>query len=214
MMPDVGHGGSSEMPADLDELGAITRDRFRIYEELLAKWNPKINLVAASTIPHVRARHFSDSAQLLRLAPKDVKSWVDLGSGAGFPGLVVAIMAAELRPELGVTLIEADQRKATFLRTVSRETGLAPTIVAERAECVAGVDAEVVSARALAPLPRLCELAVRHLRSKGVCLFMKGAQAAEELEQARRAWQFSVETHQSQTDASGVIFRIEGLHRA
>lgn len=191
-----------------------TMDRLRIYEALLRKWNPVINLVAKSTLEDIWSRHFLDSAQIYDLASPTARSWADLGSGGGFPGLIVAILAAGEGRALTVTLVESDQRKAAFLMTAARELGLHLAVRAERIESLPPLNADVLSARALAPLDQLIGHAERHLSPQGVALFPKGASHAAEMKQALEKWQFSYETVQSVTDADAVIFQIVGVSRA
>ena len=191
-----------------------TIQRLEGYAALLRKWTPAINLVAASTLDDLWSRHMADSAQLLDLAPEGARLWVDMGSGGGFPGLVVAILAAERRPSLKVALIESDLRKATFLRTVAREVGVTVDVHAHRIEEVAPMGADVVSARALAPLARLLPLAERHLAAGGTALFQKGASHASEVAEALAHWRFTVQNHPSQTDPQAVVLRIGEIARA
>lgn len=182
-----------------------TVGRLETYRSLLARWNPRINLVARSTLDKVWDRHFTDSAQLFALRPDGARHWADLGSGGGFPGLVIAILAAEGAPDLRVTLVESDQRKCAFLATVLRETGVSATILAQRIESVPPLGADVVSARALAPLETLVGYARRHLAPGGRALFLKGESLAAELDIARRSWRFSQETVPSLTDPSAAV---------
>jgi 16S rRNA (guanine527-N7)-methyltransferase len=191
-----------------------TLDRFRIYEALLRKWNPAINLVAKSTLEDIWSRHFLDSAQIYDLAPSKARSWADLGSGGGFPGLIVAILAAGEGRALTVTLVESDQRKAAFLMAAARELGLQLAVRAERIESLPPLNADVLSARALAPLDQLIGHAERHLSPQGAALFPKGASHAAEMQQALEKWQLSYETVQSVTDADAVIYQIVGVSRA
>lgn len=188
-----------------------TLERLNRFQALLEKWNPAINLVAKSTLSHAWERHILDSAQLFQLAPEMAKSWVDLGSGGGFPGIVIACLAAELRPHLHVTLIESDQRKATFLRQAASEMKIQITILVQRIETAAPQATDVLSARALAPLPSLLNFAHRHLAETGLALFPKGASWQEEVEQARKEWQFDVVTHQSMTDPQAVILAVKAV---
>ncbi len=202
---------------DFAEATGVSREtlgRLSVYERLIAQWNPAINLVSRSSLADFWGRHALDSAQLLRLAPPGARTWLDLGSGGGFPGLVVAILAAEQRPDLRVTLVESDQRKASFLRTVARETGTAVTVIAERAESVPPAGADVVSARALAPLDRLLPLAERHLAASGVAIFPKGAAWQAEVNTALANWRFSLQNHASLTDPQGAVLVLEGISRA
>lgn len=191
-----------------------TLDRLRIHQRLLEQWNPRINLVSRSSLADAWDRHFSDSAQLWRLAPADARLWLDLGAGAGFPGLVIAALAAEKAPGLHVHLIESDGRKATFLRTVARAAGLDVAISDARIEATPGVGADIVSARALAPLDRLLEHAERHRREAGICLFPKGETVHNEIAEARRTWRFDPRIHPSLTDPRAAIVEIGAMYRA
>lgn len=172
-----------------------TMERLEAYERLVTKWTPAINLVASSTLPNLWSRHFLDSAQIFSLCPPGAETWADLGSGGGFPGLVIAMMAKEKMPGLSVTLVESDLRKAAFLATVARETGLDVTIRAERVEKIAPLNADVVSARALAPLSKLLSWARCHLKPEGRALFLKGAEHEAEILAARQDWAFELEKH-------------------
>lgn len=191
-----------------------TLERLRLYDALLRKWNPAINLVAKSTLDHVWRRHFLDSAQLFDLAGPSWRHWADLGSGGGFPGLVVAILAADEMPQVRVSLVESDHRKAAFLSAVIRETGIAATVVAERIEMAAPQNTDIVSARALAPLDRLLTFAERHMAAKGIALLPKGAAHAAELRQALDSWRFSYHATNSETDPDAVIYLIKDISRA
>lgn len=188
-----------------------TQDALDRYADLLIKWNPKINLVAASTLKDARRRHFQDSLQVASLRPKAAKNWVDLGSGGGFPGAVVAIVH---KPDLDVTLVESDMRKATFLRTVSRETKTPFTVLSKRIEDIPPLQADVVSARALAPLPLLLMYAHQHMTATGTALFPKGETWREEVADAQKQWRFSLDTHTSTTNPNAVILEIGDISRA
>ena len=190
-----------------------TLERLGIYEALLVKWTRRINLVSPATLASLWTRHFLDSAQLMEFAPTASERWVDLGSGGGFPGAVIAILSRDAAPGRRVTLIESDQRKATFLRAVSRETGVGFDVLAERIEDVAPQAADIVSARALAPLPELLPLVARHLSPSGKALLMKGAGHADEVANALERWRFDCDTHRSKTDAEAVILEIGEIER-
>ena len=148
---------------------------------LLRRWQAKINLVSAATLDEIWLRHFADSAQVHAAAPH-VRRWADLGSGAGFPGLMTALLLKST-PDAVVHLIESDQRKAGFLRAVSRETGAPAVIHAGRIESVLPNLAEIggVSARALAPLSRLVQLAEAPLEKGAIGVFLKGEEWRDEL---------------------------------
>lgn len=190
-----------------------TLERLWIYEELLKKWNPRINMVARSTIGDVWQRHITDSAQILKHATLSADSWVDLGTGGGFPGIVVAIVAHEIRPGIRVTCLESDTRKATFLRTVLRETGISAKILMDRIEKASPQQADIVSARALAPLSQLLAYAQRHLKPSGEALFQKGAEHEREIQEALETWSFQVDKIPSTTNPDAVILRIGEIER-
>ncbi|MBY6264706.1 16S rRNA (guanine(527)-N(7))-methyltransferase RsmG [Azospirillum sp. 412522] len=186
-----------------------TLDRLIAYEELLRKWQPKINLVGPSTLPDAWKRHLLDSAQLFPLLPEETRVLVDLGSGAGFPGLVLAILGV---PQ--VHLIESDVRKGAFLREVARVCEARVTVHTKRIETVTGIEADVVTARALAPLATLFGWAHPFLGPRGRCLFLKGAALDDELTAAAQYWTLVPERFDSRTDPSGTILRVSHLERA
>ncbi|MEY8881389.1 16S rRNA (guanine(527)-N(7))-methyltransferase RsmG [Donghicola sp. XS_ASV15] len=190
-----------------------TLERLDLYEALLKKWNKSINLVSQSTISEARERHFVDSAQIYQLAPKNWQIWCDMGSGGGFPGMVIAILAAEFNPVGRVFLLESDQRKATFLRTVAREVGVKAEVVSDRIEKVDPIGADIASARALASLDKLFGFSERHLKDGGLALFPKGATWQQELEEAQRSWSFTHEVHKSVVELNSVILSIGGIAR-
>jgi 16S rRNA (guanine527-N7)-methyltransferase len=188
--------------------------RLVTYEALLKRWQKTINLVAPSTLKDVWHRHFADSAQIWALRPESAKSWLDLGSGAGFPGLVLAIMAAE-HGGTQHALVESDNRKAAFLREAAREAGVAVDILCTRIE-TSEIRAKVgevncVTARALAPLPRLAQMAAPYFASGTVGFFLKGREVAAELEEAARTWDFKHELKPSVTDPEGRVLLLKAL---
>ncbi|HYD30663.1 MAG TPA: 16S rRNA (guanine(527)-N(7))-methyltransferase RsmG [Azospirillaceae bacterium] len=183
-----------------------TVEKLEAYAALLRKWQERINLVSRTTLDDLWRRHFLDSAQLFTLLPENTRVQVDLGSGAGFPGLVLAILGV---PE--VHLIESDSRKAIFLREAARLTQAPAIVHAERIEKVAPFPADVVSARALASLTELLPLALPFLGQTGVCLFPKGQSWQEELTQAERVWNMRVDRFDSLTDPSATILRIANV---
>lgn len=189
-----------------------TLERLETYERLLHKWNPAINLVSKNTLADAWTRHIADSAQIFSMAPS-AKTWADLGSGGGFPGMVVAILAAELNPDQETVLVESDQRKSVFLRTVARETGVKARVLSERIEQVPALNADVLSARALASLTDLLGFADLHLAQEGVALFPKGENFQMEIDHALETWRFDVQKLQSATDSGAVVLKIKGLSR-
>lgn len=181
------------------------------YAALLRKWNPAINLIAPNTVAEIETRHIADAKQLAEISVDTAASWVDLGSGGGLPGLVIAIS----KPDCVVTLVESDQRKAAFLRNAVREMELKNvTILSARIEAVDRLDAANVSARALAPLPQLMAYVDRHLASDGIAWLMKGRNWQAEVAEARKTWQFDLKAHPSTTEREAAILEITGIRHA
>ena len=172
-----------------------TLERLRLYEELLVKWNAVVNLVSRSTIASIWERHFLDSAVIYRHRPTGMIHWVDIGSGGGFPGMVLAILDAEKKTKSRFTLIEANRRKCEFLRRVAAVTGIEVEIRNMRAEQLEPLAGDVVTARACAALEQLLSWAFRHLAPDGCCLFLKGAGYREEVAAASRTWSFDSRIH-------------------
>ena len=195
------------------QISALATERLQIFVGLLAKWNAAINLVSPASLAEVWTRHVADSAQVLDLAPIRRARWLDMGSGAGFPGIVIALITADTPNPIEMTLVESDRRKAAFLSTVSRETGVPMIIQAARIEAVAPQSADTVSARALAPLVKLCSFAERHLAPHGAALFLKGGRYDAEIAEARRTWSFALDVRRSSTDPAGVVLIMKDLRR-
>jgi 16S rRNA (guanine527-N7)-methyltransferase len=198
-------------PEGFAELVSVSREtlaRLEAYAELLIRWSARINLVGRDTLPDLWRRHILDSAQLRRLIPNSAKSLIDLGSGAGLPGLVLALLGVP-----GVELVEADSRKAAFLREAARITAAAVSIRPCRIQAVSPHPVNVVTARACAPLARLLGLAAPFLAPDTVCLFPKGERYNEELTLARKAWTMNVSVEQSLSDRRGVILRLQQVAR-
>jgi len=188
-----------------------TMDRLKIYQGLLEIWQQKINLVSASTLPHLWERHFEDSFQLLSHLPDGDCSLIDLGSGAGFPGLVLALSRLE---DLKVILVESDLRKSLFLENVSRETKVNVTVLTERIESLEGkIKGDVITARALAPLSELLNYASPLMKKYSSCLFLKGKDAEKEIEEAQKKWEFDLEIFPSLTDSKGHLLKIKHPRR-
>jgi 16S rRNA (guanine527-N7)-methyltransferase len=205
----------SQRPLSREEFGAQlhvsreTLERLTVYLELLRRWQPAINLVGAATLADPWRRHFLDSAQLAAHVPAGAARLVDLGSGAGFPGMVLAILGVP-----GVDLIESDRRKAQFLREVARATEAAVRVHVERIERMPSWPADVITARALAPLPRLLVLAKRFWTSDSVCLFLQGRSCAHELTKARATWHMEAELFPSLSETTGAVLQLRGIRRA
>lgn len=218
-MSGEGHGpaegaayGSGEFAADTN-VSRETLVRLGTYAALLEDWNSRFNLVAAGTIPLLWRRHFLDSAQLLPFIPPSARTMVDLGSGAGFPGLVIAEMLRQ-RPGFRTVLYEATGKKAKFLKEVTAHLGLAVEVRGARVEAAEREIFDVVMARALAPLPKLAAYAQRFWGPKTVGLFLKGQNVEGELTEARKSWRMEVARHESRSDPSGVILEVRELRRA
>lgn len=186
-----------------------TLDRLTVYADLLEKWQARINLVGPATLPELWRRHMLDSAQLHPLLGDGVRALVDLGSGAGFPGLVLAIMGV---PE--VHLVESDARKCAFLREAARLTETPVTIHTARVEALDPWPVDVVTARALAPLPKLLGLAAPFLQHVGAeALFLKGETVERELTEARNQWNMTLDICRSRSDPAGVVLRVREVTR-
>lgn len=190
-----------------------TSPRLAALADLIQEWSPRINLIAKGDLDAVWTRHIDDSVQLYALAPANARTWIDLGSGGGFPGLVVAALAAEADRPLQVTLIDSDLRKAAFLREAARQLDLPVEIQTRRIEAVPPTPADIVSARALAALPRLLALACPFCHPGTTLVFPKGRQAETELTHASRDWHIRVERLPSRTDPDATVLKITDLAR-
>lgn len=203
------------LPEDIfGEYPESVRERFYIYLNLLKKWQARINLVSGKTLEDAAQRHFRDSAQLAAYIPADTRILFDLGSGAGFPGMVLAMLC----PDIDVHLIESDQKKSAFLQAVVRETGVRAHIHTDRIESVSRetmVVPDVVTARALASLPDLFSYCAVWAEAHSALrmVFPKGAQVSVEIDAAREDWVFQESLYASQTDPSGQILVVDGLQR-
>ena len=190
-----------------------TVERLEIYAHCLRHWQKAINLVSPTTIDDMWHRHFADSAQVLVYAT-DSYSWADLGSGAGFPGMVIAILNHD-NSEKSVQLIESNGKKCAFLRHVARETGAAVEIIEARIETLTKkptlAPVDCVTARALAPLGKLLNYAAPLFAENTKALFLKGRETTREIEEACKHWSFRFELHPSRTDPDGQIVEIRKL---
>jgi 16S rRNA (guanine527-N7)-methyltransferase len=201
---------------DFAEVFKVPREtihRLELYATLLAHWQKSTNLIAPSTLPRLWSRHFGDSAQIRDLAP-EARLWLDLGSGAGFPGLVVAILKTG-QPDFRMHLVDSTKKKCAFLAEVARETKAPVDIHAMRieefGESAHSLRPDVVSARALAPLPRLFELAHPFFATATRGLFLKGREAQAEIEAAKMTWEFTAALHPSLTSADSPIVEVRAL---
>jgi 16S rRNA (guanine527-N7)-methyltransferase len=191
----------------------VSRETFEAllhFADMVEQWTARINLISPATVPDLWNRHVLDSAQLFEYAGSGT-IWGDFGSGAGFPGLVLAILAKEKRPDLRFHLVESDQRKSAFLRKAVMDLSLPAQIHAQRAEKLSPLAAQIISARALASLSELFPLLAPHLAAGGQAIFPKGAKAMEEVDLARKTWHFDLSTAPSHTDPRAQILMIENL---
>ena len=180
--------------------------KLQIFETLLKKWQKAINLVSRNSLDNLRERHIQDSVQLFPLIPKEAETLIDMGSGAGFPGLILALMAQEEGFPLQVHLIESDSRKCAFLQECARQLNLSIKIHNCRIEDMPPLTADIITARALADLPTLLNLSQPFWQAHTQALFLKGARVQDELSALPKGW--VCQCLPSQTDSSGVIVTI------
>lgn len=200
-------------PSEFSAWANVSREtlaRFETYAALLAKWNRAINLVAASTLEDVWRRHFWDSAQLKDFIDPATRVVLDVGSGAGFPGLVLAILLGE---NCTVHLCESDQRKAAFLREVARACGASITVHNARIESLKPFSVDLITARALAPAGEILDLCEAFINPSTQFLLLKGKQAHNELTDAGKNWNMDVTLHKSRSDDSGFVVHIQKASR-
>ncbi len=188
-----------------------TMDDLTQFVTLLQKWNRSINLVSPNSLAAVWERHIIDSAQLFPFIPPSTRSIADIGTGGGFPGLVLAILSKRDAPERHVTLIESDRRKCAFLLTASSQLELNVKVVAERIEHADPCAADMLTSRALAPLSQLLGYAERHLKPDGTALLLKGRTAEAEVEEALASWSLDLKRRESKTTDDAVILEITNL---
>jgi 16S rRNA (guanine527-N7)-methyltransferase len=185
-----------------------TCDRLERYAALLVKWQKAVNLVGASTLPDLWRRHMLDCAQLYPFIPAQAGTLIDLGSGAGFPGLVLAIMARERASALSVHLVESDRKKATFLREAARAAEVAPIIHAARIEAIQAFPADIITARALAPMSQIVAWSAKFWSQDTVGLFLKGQDIDSELTPPGDFETMEIRQHQSSSDPKGRILEL------
>lgn len=186
--------------------------RLKVYQALLVKWQEKINLVSSNTIENAWERHFLDSAQIKELMPDNAKTLFDLGCGAGFPGLVLAMM----NEELDAHLVESDQKKCSFMKSVSRETSTKVNVQSVRIEAFkTDIIPDVITARALADLPKLFNYCERWIVQNPnlTLIFPKGQAADIELKSLQNDWRFELQQVQSITDNQAKILKFTNVTR-
>jgi 16S rRNA (guanine527-N7)-methyltransferase len=188
-----------------------TLNKLQHFAGLVEKWTVKINLVSKASVSELWDRHIQDSIQLYAHAP-NADHWVDLGSGGGFPAIILALMAEQEGRDTRFTLVESDQRKCVFLRTAIRELSLSASVVNDRIESIEPLSADVLSARALADLSTLVGFANLHMSPSGTALFPKGANWREEHNAARLKWAYTCEAIPSKTNSSAAILKIKEIN--
>lgn len=204
--------GRSEFLASFD----VSRETIEKFDQLhadLQKWSRKINLVSPSTLNTAWQRHIIDSAQLFQYIPETAKDVADLGSGGGFPGLVLAAMSMERNPETTFHLVESDARKCAFLINTSRKLRLPVKVQTKRIEEAEPLMADVVVTRALAPLYRLMPWVKRHISADGMAVLPKGKDAEKELSDVAEEWSFELEKRPSITHPDAVVLLISELRK-
>lgn len=190
-----------------------TFNKLKTYEQLLKEWQAKFNLVSNSTLESAWERHFLDSAQLFKFIPQEAKVMLDFGSGAGFPGMVLAIMANEKTPYLKVSLIESTTKKTLYLNEVKNQTATNVEIINDRIEKIKPRRADVITSRALASLTELFNYTYKFCSQKTVCIFPKGKKFQEEIDEAKKHWQFECQICDSEQSDEGKILIITNLSK-
>lgn len=199
---------------DLQRVAGVSRETFddlMAFSELLVKWNRSINLVSPNSLRELWTRHILDSAQLFLILDESAKHVADIGTGGGFPGLVLAILFKHHAPGRHTTLIEADKRKSAFLLTASSTLNLKTSVIADRIEIADPTNADVLTSRALAPLSQLLGYAHRHLKPSGTALLLKGRTAEAEIEEALASWSMDLKRRDSKTTDDAVVLEITNL---
>ena len=188
-----------------------TLESFCEYEALLFKWNKKINLVSKNSLAHIWQRHFLDSAQIISHVDALGKRWVDVGSGAGFPGLVVALLLRDRNIDCDITLVEKNTKKVFFLRELIRRFNLNIRVVNDNIEAIKPLNADILTARAFSALKDLIEIAIYHRRKEGICLFLKGENYRFEIDKTLNYCFFDYDIIDSLTSSSGKIIRVGNI---
>lgn len=191
-----------------------TFERLKTYEASLHEWQKKFNLVSNASLEDAWNRHFQDSAQLFKFIPKSAKNIVDFGSGAGFPGMVLAIMAAEKTPYLNFFLIESILKKTLYLNEVKKLTGIDNVeIINDRIENIKIPPVDVITSRAMCSLKELLSYAAKFSSKKTLCIFPKGKKFQEEIAEAKKSWNFNCEIMPSEQSDEGVILLITDIKK-
>ena len=190
-----------------------TLNGFYEYESLLSKWNKKINLVSKNTLLDIWERHFLDSGQIIKHVEASGKRWVDVGSGAGFPGLVVALLLRDRKIDCDLVLVEKNPKKGFFLKEVIRKLNLSVEVVNDNIGTLEPLNADILTARAFSELNNLIEVAFRHRKKEGICLFLKGENYRIELDKTLNYWFFDYDIIDSLSSSSGKIIRVKKIFK-
>ena len=190
-----------------------TLNCFYEYKTLLSKWNEKINLVSKNTLVNIWERHFLDSGQIIKHVEASGKRWVDVGSGAGFPGLVVALLLRDRRIDCELVLVEKNPKKGFFLKEVIRKLNLSVEVVNDNIDTLEPLNADILTARAFSELNNLMEIAFRHRKKEGICLFLKGENYRIELDKTLNYWFFDYDIVDSLSSSSGKIIRVKKIFK-
>ena len=188
-----------------------TLNGFYEYKTLLSKWNEKINLVSKNTLVDIWERHFLDSGQIIINVDASGKRWVDVGSGAGFPGLVVALLLRDRKIDCDLVLVEKNPKKSFFLNEVIRKLNLSVEVVNDNIDTLEPLNADILTARAFSELNNLIEIAFRHRKKEGLCLFLKGENYRIELDKTLNYWFFDYDIVDSLSNPSGKIIRVKNI---
>ena len=190
-----------------------TFDFFCEFESLLSKWNKKINLVSKNSLRDIWERHFLDSGQIINHVEASGKRWVDLGSGAGFPGLVVALLLRDRKIDCDIILVEKNMKKVFFLKEVVRKLYLNVKVLNKNIRTIETLNADILSARAFSELNELIEIAYHHQKEEGICLFLKGENYRYELDKTLNYWFFDYDVFDSHSNSSGNIIRVKNIFK-
>ncbi len=186
---------------------------FYEYKTLLSKWNEKINLVSKNTLVDIWERHFLDSGQIIKHVEASGKRWVDVGSGAGFPGLVVALLLRDRKIDCNLVLVEKNLKKGFFLNEVIRKLNLNVEVVSDNIYTLEPLNADILTARAFSELNNLIEISFRHRKKEGLCLFLKGENYRFELDKTLNYWFFDYDVVDSLSSSSGKIIRVKKIFK-
>ena len=190
-----------------------TLNGFYEYKTLLSKWNEKLNLVSKHTLVDIWERHFLDSGQIIKNVEASGKRWVDVGSGAGFPGLVVALLLRDRKVDCDLVLVEKNQKKVFFLNEVIRKLNLRVEVVNDNIYTLEPLNADILTARAFSELNKLMEIAFRHRKKEGICLFFKGENYRIELDKTLNYWFFDYDIVESLSSSTGKIIKVKKIFK-